>query len=344
VPSDRPIFVVGCPRSGTTLMQLMLHAHPRIAIPPETRFTLRAYDRRRHFGDLTDPANRRLLAEFIAGPGNSFADLGLPGQDIIEAIVAGPPTLGSAAAIVFRAYSDRFGKARWGDKRPAYLLNMDILLWMFPDAQIIHVVRDGRDCVASMKDQPWHLGGINHAISQWRRGMSAARRATKRLRPDQFVEVAYERLVSEPQIQLAHVCEVLGEEFVPSMIEPSLVAKLAVPRRKTWHSLTHGAVTTERVGSWQQRLTDPEIALCESLMGRQLAARGYELSDAHSALMRHRAEYLQHTALGTYKRSRRKVKVALDKIRGSRGFFAYASEVGVAASPNYPKTSFDEAR
>ena len=60
--SDRPVFVIGCPRSGTTMLQLMLHSHPRIAVPPETRFLVPAYYRRRTFGDLRDGARRRALA------------------------------------------------------------------------------------------------------------------------------------------------------------------------------------------------------------------------------------------------------------------------------------------
>ena len=56
--SDRPIFILGCPRSGTTMLQLMTHAHPRIAIPPETRFMVSAYQRRLQFGNLTDPSSR----------------------------------------------------------------------------------------------------------------------------------------------------------------------------------------------------------------------------------------------------------------------------------------------
>ena len=62
MPSDRPIFVVGSPRSGTTMLQLMLHAHPRIAIPPETRFFLTAHRRRGEWGDLRERANREKLA------------------------------------------------------------------------------------------------------------------------------------------------------------------------------------------------------------------------------------------------------------------------------------------
>src|SRR5689334_9016245 len=106
VASDRPIFVVGAPRSGTTMLQLMLHAHARIAIPPETRFLMRAYEDRKSWGDLADPANRRRLATWIVeGNGTKFGDLGLDADEVREEIVAGPPTLGSAMGIVFRAYA-----------------------------------------------------------------------------------------------------------------------------------------------------------------------------------------------------------------------------------------------
>src|SRR5215471_17881514 len=94
---DRPIFVLGCPRSGTTLLQLMLHAHPRIAIPPETRFVLTSYQARNSFGDLRDAASRRALASSIVGERSTlFYDLGLDADDVLDEIVAGPPTLGSA--------------------------------------------------------------------------------------------------------------------------------------------------------------------------------------------------------------------------------------------------------
>lgn len=311
----------------------MLHAHPRIAIPPETRFTLRAYDLRRQFGDLGEPAGRRKLAEFITGPGNSFGDLGLDADTVIEEIVAGPATLGSAVGCVFRGYAARFGKIRWGDKRPAYLLNMDILLWMFPDAQIIHIIRDGRDCVASMKDQPWHHGGVNHAISQWRRGMQAGWRASKRLRSDQYFEIFYEQLVADPENQLRKLCDFIGEEFVPAMAEPSQVAAVAVPARKKWHALTHGEVTTGRIGSWQQRLSPSEIALCETVLRRQLLGRGYELSGVGAPTVKRRLKYVRHTMRDTWKRSGRTINVKIDKLRRPSSMSARLDSALVSDEP-----------
>lgn len=279
MPADRPILVAGCPRSGTTMLQLMLHAHARIAIPPETRFVLTAYQERRYFGDLAVPANRRALARRIVDrPETRFGDLGLDADDVVERIAAGPGTLGSVLGTVFQRYAARFGKPRWGDKRPAYLHNIDILLRLFPDAQFINIVRDGRDCVASLKEMSWHRRDIYATVAAWARAVDDARRAARRLGPDQWHEVRYEDLVADPHGRLAAVCAYLGEEYDPAMAQPSAVAEVAVPSFKTWHSLTHAPVTTERVRSWQSRLTREEIALCEAALGSRLVAAGYELS------------------------------------------------------------------
>src|SRR3954447_4058245 len=151
MPANRPIFLVGCPRSGTTLLSVMLHAHARIAMPPETRFLLPVYRGRARFGDLREPANRRRLARRITAPRKSkFRDLGLNRRATVRAIMAAPPTIGSAAGTVWREFARSRGKARWGEKRPAYWEDLDVVLRLFPDAQLIHLVRDGRACVASL--------------------------------------------------------------------------------------------------------------------------------------------------------------------------------------------------
>ena len=272
--TDRPIIVVGCPRSGTTMLQLMLHAHPRIAIPPETRFVLAAY---RRAARLRRPAacrrtGARSARRIVDRRETRFCDLGLDAEDIVERIAAGPGTLGSALGTIFQQYAARFGKPRWGDKRPAYLHNIDILLRLFPDAQFVNIVRDGRDCVASLKEMSWHRKDIYATVAAWARAVDDARRAARRLGPAQWHELRYEDLVADPHGRLAELCAYLGEDYDPAMAEPSAVAEVAVPAFKTWHARTHSPVTTQRVQSWQQRLTAEEIALCEAALGNRLNA------------------------------------------------------------------------
>src|SRR3954449_13086883 len=178
--THRPIFILGCPRSGGTLLRHMLRAHPRIAIPPETRLLLDAYEHRGAYGDLRRPANRQALAEgIVAGAGTRFPALGLAPRSVADEIIAGPPTLGSALEITLRAYARRQGKPRWGDKRPGYVQHIDALLRMFPDAQIVHLVRDGRDCVASLKRTPWWRMGVYHAIATWTQALDAGSAAAQ---------------------------------------------------------------------------------------------------------------------------------------------------------------------
>src|SRR5688572_29206309 len=193
MPTNRPVFIIGCPRSGTTLLTLMLSSHSRIAIPPETRFLVQVFRARRSFGDLTEKRNRRRLARtLVRRRGTKFGHLGLDRQQVKRAVVQAPPTMGSAIGAVYRTYARSHGKARWGDKQPSYFRNVDLLRELWPDALFIHLVRDGRDCVASLKQVPWWTHGTTGATATWVLSVDWSRRAARRLPPDAFLEMRYE--------------------------------------------------------------------------------------------------------------------------------------------------------
>jgi len=276
---DRPIFVVGCPRSGTTLLQLMLHSHPRIAIPPETRIIVHAYHRRRSFGDLRRADNRAALARWVTRPRRQFGDLGLDTEEFIHRAIYAPGSLGSVIGTVFQMYAERHGKPRWGDKRPPYVRYIDVLVRLFPNAQIIHLVRDPRDCVASLKEMPWFVGGTPEAIQRWSEAIDFGRRAAQNLPADTYYELRYEDLTADPARELAALCGFLGERYDDAMCEPERIADV-VPAHKTWHRNVRREVTASRVRSWPERLEPWEIGLCEVALGDRLEAHGYEPSGA----------------------------------------------------------------
>ncbi|WP_182879663.1 sulfotransferase family protein [Microbispora sp. H10949] len=290
--SDRPVFVVGCPRSGTTMLQLMLHSHPRVAVPPETRFLVPAYFSRRAYGDMRLADNRRRLAGWIAeGRTTKFHELGLSRPDFVQAAMLGPGSFGSVIGMVFKCYAERFGKPRWGDKRPSYYRHVEMLMRMFPDAQFVHLVRDGRDCVASLKQMPWYKEDAVHAMANWAEAVDFGRRNARKLPDGTFYELRYEDLTADPETELKKLCVFLGEDYDPAMCEPRHVAELAVPRHKVWHSNTHEEVTTAHSGKWAARLESWEISLCEEVLGERLTAYGYELSGARRADRDHVGAY-----------------------------------------------------
>jgi hypothetical protein len=284
---DRPVFVVGCPRSGTTLLSLMLHAHPRLAIPPETRFLISTWRERHRFGDLSTDTQRRALAKACVRKKSRITDLDLDPDEVRDAILAAPPTIGSAFGTVFRLYAERHGAARWGDKRPAYFQEVDVLLRLFPDAQVVHVVRDARANVASLKSMPWWPYGSIGSMATWAQAEWCSRRNAHRLPSHVFHVVRYESLVADPEPVLRELCAFLGEDFEPAMLQPAAVSDV-VPEGKTWHGNLANDVSTDRVDAWRDDLEPWEIGLLEAVLRRSLRRWDYPLTGAGSMPAPHR--------------------------------------------------------
>ena len=145
-------IIVGSPRSGTTLLRLMLDSHPDMAIPPETGFltigpdlALVEKDPRRHFA-------QSLINFPPDAPG--WSDFRISEEDFTAKIEALEPfTVADGFRCFYQLYAERFGKVRWGDKTPLYLLNMPMIESLLPEAHFIHIVRDGRDCAASLRSR-----------------------------------------------------------------------------------------------------------------------------------------------------------------------------------------------
>lgn len=277
--NDRPVFVVGCPRSGTTMLALMIHAHPRLAMPPETRFLVSTWRKRRRFGDLQTDAQRQALVEMITRKGSKVRDLGLKPAEAQHLILDAPPTLGSAFGVIFREFANKHGKARWGDKRPAYHLEVDVLLRLFPDAQIVHIIRDGRANVASLKRMGWWPHDSIGSMAAWSVSEYCMRRNQRRLPADTFHVVRYESLVADPRTVLGRLCDFLEEDFDEAMLEPHRVTGV-VPERKHWHENLKSSVNTSKVESWRTGLEPWELGLMETVLRRKLKRNGYQISGA----------------------------------------------------------------
>ncbi len=276
--SRRPVLLVGCPRSGTTLLSVILHAHHRIAMPPETRFLLRTYELRNQFGDLRIEQNRLGLARRITGPRTLFPNLGLPRPMVVRAIVDGPPTLGSAMGIVWREFARSRGKVRWGEKRPAYWRQLDAVLRLFPDAQVIHLIRDPRACVASLQNVPWWSGGFLGAVATWQLADEQLRRFGRHAAPDQYHALRYEDLLHDPRGVLTELCRFLDEDFEEQMLEFAGAADDIVPQHNVWHARTRGELDESRIEGWRASLTRQQIGLIEAALGRAMRRHGYRPS------------------------------------------------------------------
>jgi hypothetical protein len=141
--------IVGVPRSGTTLLRLMLDAHPQFAIPPETGFLPRA-------ARLSPPLFLRtrlfdLLTHFPRSAPN-WADFHMDASEFQQALwQIRPFTVAEGVRAFYRLYAQHHRKTRSGDKTPLYALEMPAIRRLLPEARFIHVIRDGRDVALSLR-------------------------------------------------------------------------------------------------------------------------------------------------------------------------------------------------
>ena len=271
-----PFFVVGMGRSGTTLLRLMLHHHPRIAVPYESSFLTSYQEQADRFGDLQDDVRlRRLVDSILAEPNLRRWDHTFVPSDVI-----GRVTARSVAGVVDAVYSDYAagkGKARWGDKSD-YLDRLHLVHQMFPDARFIHIIRDGRDVAQSVLRLPWGPGDIVQAAEWWNEHLWVARRIGVVLGPSRYMEVRYEHLVQEPARELQRCCAFLGEDYSDQMLSYHRDSDAAIPEdRRVQHRGYDRPPDASRVHAWKREMSRSDVALFSRHARRMLLELDYEV-------------------------------------------------------------------
>ncbi len=277
-----PVFIVGAPRSGTTLLQFMLRSHPDLSLPTaESHFIIPLWRRRAEFGDLsTRDGVRRVLAEmqrlrprFLAEDlhGVRFdvealaARFHQEGRDSIPALIDG----------LFAANAAGEGKSRWGDKTPYYVLHLPLLAELFPDARFVHIIRDGRDAALSMRARARDLNVYNlyHAAKIWEQYVEAGQTEGARLGPQRYFELRYEDLLSDQEGSVRRICEFLDLPFSSAVIE---FRKARAEGGKT--PLLARDIDAGNAEKWRQRMTPRQLALFEGAAKDTLLRNGYPLA------------------------------------------------------------------
>lgn len=263
----RPLFVVGSHRSGTTMLRLMLNSHPQLTMPPESHFIPWAYSRFRERME-TDSFLRFLQSQ------ERFRDWDLS-PTLVRSRLAPDMSVATALAVVFETYAAREGKSRWGDKTPDYVLCLPLLLKLFPDAQVVHLIRDGRDVAASFLARS-ESRSIWSASYHWTSRVIVGRRDGKQLPASQYLEIRYEDLVESPERWLREICAFADLPFSEEMLKYSGRVEGAVPERfqNRWERLKQPPTPGAR--NWRTELSPHEIAVFEATGGELLTELGYE--------------------------------------------------------------------
>jgi hypothetical protein len=276
IPADRfqseyvsdanAIIIGGVPRSGTTLMRVMLDSHPHICCGPESRLF------------LPHPIDRATLATNFDMPRatvDAFFDRAGSRAEFIDLVMA--------------EYCRVTGKPRWAEKTPRNLNQLAFIFRAFPNARFIHMIRDGRDVACSLRTLPRHkvVNGELVPLNTWKPiGPSIERwvnyiEESRRYHDDpRYIEVRYENLVLDPRPALERVLTFLGEPWADEVLHyheidsPSRdVSKFPQNPEATQ------SIQTKSLGRWQRDFSDEDKAIFKEIGGPLLIELGYETSN-----------------------------------------------------------------
>ena len=256
-----PIIIGGCPRSGTTLTRVILDTHPNLACGPESSL-------------LAGCFLREELMERFEIPAAELDQLSIAATDHAH-----------LTELFFTRYADRRGKARWAEKTPANVRHLAYVFRHFPNAKFVHVVRDGRDVVCSLRTYPKYrlVDGTLVAtqiqrspqacIQRWLRDTAAG--MAWRGHPN-YLELKYEDLVDHTGQTLRRLCAFIGEMWRPELLEYyQHQSQRPDPHNFSGCANVLQPISSQAVGRWRTELTGPELQSVHQLAAGRLAELGY---------------------------------------------------------------------
>ncbi|MDP9242564.1 MAG: sulfotransferase [Actinomycetota bacterium] len=273
VGRSEPFFIVGCGRSGTTMLRLMFNAHPDVAIPPESQFipTLVAAWPRMITREGVD------ADAIVRSIGRRLDHMGLD-RDLVRdrLAVLRDRTPRAATECIFGLVTEAEGKPRWADKTPRHVEDMPTIAGVFPEARFIHIVRDGRDVALSFFERPFGPRNIWDAARHWGRTVGAGVRDAGSLDPERYREVRYERLIEAPDTVMKELCDFVGLEPREEMLRyfERAAARLSDGERGNHPNVVRPP--TKGLRDWRIDMIQGDVEAFEAVAGPLLSELGYE--------------------------------------------------------------------
>ncbi|MCW8856258.1 MAG: sulfotransferase [Kangiella sp.] len=268
-----PVFIVGNPRSGTTLTAVLLDRHSRIAVPPETNFfnmflpTIHKQDKLDH----------ETMTHFTLRS-DRINDLGLEAENVLKHFKHYKLSVYNLFRVILEEYTKSRGKFRPGEKSPMHIQHVDEIIKLYPHAKVICVMRDGRDVVNSILNT-WGDKELSRRIEwlsvKWAQNARLAVKYANKY-PDRFIIIKFESLLRNPESELRKICNFIGEEYELSLLNSSYGDSNTIPDWEyEWKGKSNQELDVSRIEAWRKNNNIKQICVMNALMGGMLRKFGY---------------------------------------------------------------------
>lgn len=282
--SGGPLFIVGCGRSGTTLLRLMLNMHPDICIPEESH-VIYQIARLRSFGLWPAAGSPEFSDYFLKYVESSkFMDnWELPPNALRKRVMeSGKTDFGSLLESMYEEFRVKEGKPLWGDKTPMHVQYMWIVRYFFPTARFIHIIRDARDVAQSVAAKSWGPRHISHAGYYWKWLVLSGMINGRMMGSKNYYEVRFEDLVSNPESTLREITAFAGLKYSNMLLkyhEGSAAFDYAAKGNEGSKRLQQ-VLDPKRIYLWRESMPPSQIKSVDRQAGAVLRLLGYESFDS----------------------------------------------------------------
>ncbi|MGK7947905.1 MAG: sulfotransferase [Xenococcaceae cyanobacterium] len=276
--SDNPIFIVGMPRSGTTLMRSMLSVHPNLAVSRETHFFPKWWERYQKT-DLNNLDNFEAFWQEFSDH-NRFPKIVIDPTLIKAKILAADEiNLKTIFNTMMEVLAATMNKPRWVEKTPDHYKYLDQILDWYPQAQIIWMLRDPRAVIASTL-QRWPKTPVDVRAKEWSDSIVIFQ--DKWSENPRVKLIKYEDLVADAESQTIELCDFLGEEFYPAMIQERTqnVQQVFLPDEeptKGPNRLANRAISAVGIDKWRSTLSPEDITTVEQITKDSMSLYNYPI-------------------------------------------------------------------
>jgi len=275
-------FIIGRPRTGTTLLRSLFDAHPNVQIPWECQFVLNLYPK---YGNL-ELWNLETLERFYTDLLDQwqFSAWNIDHKKLKSELLQceGENSYASICQLVYLNHISFYTKETIqliGDKNHGYTIYTQRLKKLFPEAKFVYILRDYRDNFESVRKVDFEMPIVSLVVYKWKYFYKKALRASKKY-PESFYFIRYEDLVTEPEIQFQKLCDFLDIPYIPEVFDfykmkEKAEGKYPADILEKHHKSLFNPVNKSRMGLWEKTMTKRQIRIADHVAGKYAAQAGY---------------------------------------------------------------------
>lgn len=287
-----PFFIFGSPRSGTSLLSRMIDSHEQLVVPNESLIFKMFSSFIDCYGDLSLLENQAVLLRDILATRVIGYWQPKPVFESVLNLIKRPSFGGVIEALICSRALEKDLKA-WGEKSPGHVFYWNEIKREFPEAKVIHIVRDGRDVASSIINARMGPKTYYAAAQMWRDYLARIETIKQDCAEEQFIEVRYESLLADPKGNLQKICDLLGVTYSDSML--NFFEKDTNYRTdKTNLENLRKPLMADNQEKWRKNLSAEDLQEFETVAGDFLSRFGYATANKLGPLPSTRLNYLKY--------------------------------------------------